>query len=39
VKAEQLQDLLVDDNEASFLARLKNHTPIQIDNGLTENEM
>jgi uncharacterized protein (TIGR00730 family) len=31
VRAEQLQDLLVDDNEASLLARLKNHTPIQID--------
>jgi uncharacterized protein (TIGR00730 family) len=31
VRAEQLQDLLVDDNEASLLSRLQNHTPIQID--------
>ena len=31
VKAEQLEDLLVDENEASLLARLKNHTPKQID--------
>ena len=31
VKAEQLEDLLVDENEASLLTRLKNHTPKQID--------
>jgi uncharacterized protein (TIGR00730 family) len=31
VRGEQLQDLLVDDNAAALLARLKNHTPIQID--------
>jgi uncharacterized protein (TIGR00730 family) len=31
VKAEQLEDLLVDENAASLLARLKNHTPKQID--------
>lgn len=31
VKAEQLEDLLVDESEASLLIRLKNHTPIQID--------
>jgi hypothetical protein len=31
VKAEQLEDLLVDENEESLLARLKQHTPKQID--------
>ncbi len=31
VKAEQLQDLLVDNDGAALLSRLKNHTPMQID--------
>ncbi len=31
VRAEQLEDLLVDNNEASLLARLKHHTPTQVD--------
>jgi uncharacterized protein (TIGR00730 family) len=31
VKAEQLQDLLVDDDETSLLSRLKQHAPRQID--------
>lgn len=31
IKPEQLEDLLVDENEASLLARLKSHTPKQID--------
>jgi hypothetical protein len=31
VKAEQLEDLLVDENEESLLARLKQHTPKQVD--------